>query len=429
MLRPTIAFLAAEVDTTAGGLTTKYSSPSSIEAFGRVNVAWQHFFASPRDTVSVFAELDTAFRIDSSYALPLLMKAYMLDVKSQWAGVEEMVRRVAPLEPEMSKLERAALDLFRADLRGDALARVGIARRLHVLSPGSAEMPLLRVVSALYVGNVAEALTALGETDPTRGMNLVAPTYLEWASVAYHHAGSASLEERAVREELKRFKHHPPATYGLARVYAADNDSRLSELLEDGIPPARDPNDVRDPALEWYELRMFAGRELRAHGYGAEAQKIFTEVVDAIQSGSQRYAPLLEARAFYDAGQFDAARAAFTQILAADSGNVEAMGRLGAIATRAGDLTTARQMDDRLKRVRQPYLMGAPLRYRAAIAMAAGQTDEAVDLLEMAVRQGMRLLDSPPNLTIHLDPDFVGVEKTAAYKAMVQALAEASASK
>lgn len=429
MLRPTIAFLGAEVDTTAGGLTTKYSSPPSLEAFRRVNEAWEHFFESPRDTVSVFAELDTAARLDSTFAIPLLMKAYMLDVKSQWAGVEEIVKRVGPLEPGMSKLERGALDLFKADLRGDALARVGIARRLQVLSPGSAEMPLLRVVSALYIGNVEEALAALAEANPTRGMNLAAPTYLEWASVAYHHAGSASLEERTVREELKRFRHHPPATYGLARVYAAENDARLRELLEDGIPPARDQNDVRDPSLEWYELRMFAARELRAHGYGEEARKLFNEVVAANRSGDRRYTPLMEARAWYDAGQFDAARTAFTAILAADSGNVEAMGRLGAIAARARDLTTVREMDDRLKRVRRPYLMGAALRYRATIAMAQGKTDEAVELLDLAVRQGMRLLDSPPNLTIHLDADFVGLEQTASYKAMVQRLAEASASK
>jgi hypothetical protein len=31
------------------------------------------------------------------------------------------------------------------------------------------------------------------------------------------------------------------------------------------------------------------------------------------------------------------------------------------------------------------------------------------------------------NLTVHLDRDFVGIEKTAAYKAMIRSLTEASA--
>jgi DNA-binding SARP family transcriptional activator/TolB-like protein len=239
MLQPTIAYLGTEVDTSASAMTTRYSSaPPTLEAYQRVNAAWEHFFRSPRDTGGVFAELDTAARLDSTYALPLLMKAYMLDVKSQRRGVGAVVQRVRPLAPRMSKLERAALDLFEADLRGDGLARLTIARRLQALSPGSAEMPLLRVVSALYIGNVTEAIAALDETDPTRGMNLVTPTYLEWAAAAYHHSGSTTLEERTVREELKRFRHHPPATYGLARVYAARDDADLGELVRRGSPPA-----------------------------------------------------------------------------------------------------------------------------------------------------------------------------------------------
>jgi hypothetical protein len=73
-----------------------------------------------------------------------------------------------------------------------------------------------------------------------------------------------------------------------------------------------------------------------------------------------------------------------------------------------------------------PFLMGAPLRWRAAIASVQDRKDEAVALLEAAVRQGHRLMDTPPNLTVHLDADFVGIEKTPAYRAMLQALAESS---
>lgn len=431
MLQPTIAYLGAEVDTSAGGLTTRYSSPPSLEAFQRVNAAWEHFFASPRDTTSVFAELDTAARLDPTYATPLLMKAYMLDVKSQWPGVSEIVQRVRPLAPRMSKMERAALDLFEADLRGDGLARLEIARRLQALSPGSAEMPLLRVVSALYIGNVGEAVAALKETNPTRGMNLVTPTYLEWAAATYHHAGESSLEERAVRDALKRFRHHPPATYGLARVYAARGDRKLGELLGKGIPPARDPNDVRDPAADSIELRLFAGRELRAHGYAAEAKKVFEEVLSRLGTVApdDRARMLRRSRALYEAGDYQSARDGFRQILAVDSTNAEALGRIATASVHLDDLVTARQMEERLKKVGSPFPMGAGLRWRAAIASAQGKTAQAVALLDEAVRQGLRLMDTPPNLTVHLDPDFVGIEKTPDWKAMLQSLADASSAK
>ena len=435
MLKPTIAYLGAEVDTSAGGLTVKYATPNSLEAYRRLSAAWQHFFESPRDTTSVFAELDSAALLDSTYATPLLMKAYMLDVKSQWPGVSEMVRRARPLVPRMSKIERGAMDLFEADLRGDGLARLKIARRLQSYSPGSPEMPLLRVVSALYVGNVAEAIDALDEMNPTRGMNLVTPTYLEWAAAAYHHAGESSLEERTVREELKRFRHHPPATYGLARVYAARNDSDLGELLAKGIPPAKDLKDIRDPRADSIELRLFAGRELRAHGYGAEAKKLFTDMANhfwATTTGPDSL-PLTDrrryARVMYEAEKYQAAMEAFRSLLAADSTDVEAMGRIATSAIRLGDTRTAREMDDRLKNIRRPFVMGAPHRWRAAIAAVEGRSEEAIRLLDMAVRQGHRLMDSPPNLTVHLDADFVGIEKTAAYKAMLQGLTDGSATK
>jgi tetratricopeptide (TPR) repeat protein len=432
MLTPTVAYLGAEVDTSAGGLIVRYSSlPPSLEAHGRVTAAWQHFFETPRDTVGVFAELDTAARLDSTYVVPLLMKAYMLDVKSQWPGVSSIVQRVRPLAPRMSRLEKAVLELFEADLRGDGLDRVEIARRLQALSPGSAEMPLLRVVSAMYIGHVQEALAAINETDPTRGMNLVTPTLLEWSAMTYHHSGSESLEERAVREELKRFKHHPPATYGLARIYAASDDSDLDELLEKGMPPARDANDPRDPVADRIELKAFAARELRSHGYATRARTIFQQLIkDEWQTPPATVVEMKRrARVLYDAGDYTAARTAYEEVMQRDSTDLEALGRIATSALRLGDTVTARRIDERLAKVQRPFLMGANHRWRAAIAAAQGRTAEAVAHLETATRQGLRLMDSPPNLTIHLDPDFVGIEKTAAFKAMLKSLAEASAVK
>ena len=426
MLEPTVAFLRAEVDTSAGGRTTRYSSPTSTPVQERVNAAWQHFFENSSDTASVFAELDAAAKLDSTYPMPPLMKAYMLDVKSQWPSVAQLVERAAPLAPGMSKMEKAALELFQSDLRGDALGRLGIARRLQAMSPGSTEMPLLRVVSALYIGNVAEALAALEDVDATRGMNLVAPTYFEWAAATYHHSGDTRLEERAVRELQKRFRDKPPATFALARLYAANNESDLADVLRRGVPSASD----RDARADSIELRLFAARELRAHGHAAMAKKVFDETVTTFWPGSGTPSTLddrrRQARAVYETGDDHRARALFLAILSSDSTDLEAMGRIGAASARLNDPAMVKAMDDRLRAARGLYLMGGPHKWRAVIASAQGKTDEAVSLLDMGVRQGYRLLDNPPNLTVHLDRDFVGIEKTAPYKAMLQSLTDAS---
>jgi DNA-binding SARP family transcriptional activator/TolB-like protein len=429
MLDPTIGYLRAEVDTTAGGRTTRYSSPTSTAVQVRVNAAWEHFFQNSSDTTAVFSELDAAAKLDSTYPTPLLMKAYMLDVKQQWPGVQRVVAQARPLEPHMSRLEKTALELLESDLHGNSLARVGIARRLQAMSPGSTEMPLLRVVSALYVGNVTEALAALKDVDPTRGMNVKAPTYFDWAGTTYHHSGDEALEEGVAQELEKRFRDKPQAVFALVRLAAARDDADLEKLLGRGVPAGDDRNARADSI----ELWLFAARELRAHGHAAHARSRFAKALATFWPASggteQSLADRRQfARTVYETEDFARARLLFQSILASDSTDLEAMGRIGTASVRLGDPGTARAMDGRLKAAHKPFAAGQSLRWQAAIASAQGKTDEAVSILDMAVRRGLRLLDDPVNLTVHLDRDFVGIEHTAAYKAMVQALTEATKS-
>jgi tetratricopeptide (TPR) repeat protein len=352
----------------------------------------------------------------------------MLDVKSKWPGVQQQVERALPLEPRMSRLEKGALELLKADLQGNQLARLEIARRLQAMSPGSTEMPLLRVVSALYLGDVPEAAIALKDVDPNRGMNLKAAMFFEWSAVTYHHSGDAALEKKAVDELQKRFKHRPQAAWALARLQATTDDGKLDETLRRGVPPDKD-RDIREDSIEFW---LFAARELRAHGHADKANKLFAETVAKFWPPSSPAVASIEdrrrqARAVYETGDDAKARSLFQSILDADSTDLEAMGRIGAASVRLGDVAMARAMDERLARVRGPYLMGGPQRWRAVIASAQGKTEDAVQLLDAAIRQGFRLLDNPVNLTVHLDRDFVGLEKTAAYKAMVQSLTDATA--
>lgn len=428
LLRPTIAYLGAEVDTSAGALMAKSTSPPSLEAFERVSRAWEHFFSSPRDTATVFAALDTAARLDTTYATPLMMKAYILDVKSVWPGVSDAMRRLRTRTARMSKLEKATMELLESDLRGNVLSRYAIAHRMNELSPASAEMPLLMVVSALYTGQAKTAVAALAGTDPNRGMNLVAPQYWEWGALAEHHAGNYAAEGKLAKTGLDRFRHHPPATYAMVRVLAARNDKELRKLVDRGVPPAKDPNDTpRDSVGDRQDLLIYAGRELRAHGFEA-ANGYFTDAAKelaTIPPTATMAQRLRQAHAFYEARDYQRAKTAFAAIVAADTMDIESEGRLATSAVHLGDGPTARRIDAHLAKVNRPFLMGKALRWRASIAAAEGRATDAFGLLEMAVRQGNRLMDTPINLTIHLDQDFVPLLKLPAYAAMLQSLADA----
>lgn len=406
LLPPTMMYLQKSVDTTAGGLTVAQTSPPSLEAYERVSRAWERFFDTPNDTTPVFAALDSAIALDSTYAAPLLMKAYILDVKSQWAGVESIVRRIRRLRPKMSRLESAAFDLFEADLRGDQFHRLAIARRLRELSPASGEIPLLVVVSALYTGRTAEAVAALKAVDPDRGMNLVAPAFLEWSAEAYHAAANFAEERRVAERSVERFHGHPATTTTWVRVLATSNDKELSNVVDRGIP--RRGQQRRDSILDRLDLLLIAGREQRAHGHAGAARYFSLAAAEAQRIPLTAPTSLLRrvAHVHYEAANWTRAREAFAELSRRDTMDVESLGRLATSALRAGDQATASQIDRKLAALDRPFLMGSHVRWRANIAGVAGRDADALALLESAVRQGHRLFDTPLNLTVHLDGDY-----------------------
>jgi hypothetical protein len=136
-------------------------------------------------------------------------------------------------------------------------------------------------------------------------------------------------------------------------------------------------------------------------------------------------ARLRQAHAFYEAKDYGRAKAAFASIVATNPADIRSEGRLGTAAAHLGDHTTASRIDAHLASMKQPLLMGLPVRQRANIAAVEGRTDEAISLLERSVRQGHRLLDTPLLLTVHLDGDWLPIRKLPAYAAMMQSLAEA----
>ena len=428
LLKPIVTYLAQAVDTTAGGRIVSNASPPSLESFERLSRAWEHFFAAPRDTVSVFAELDTAARLDATYATPMVMKGYILDVKSQWKQLNDVVKRLRPLVPRMSRIERAAMDLYEADLRGDIMQRLVIAQRLRELSPGSTEVPLLMVMSALYAGRPADAVKTLPTIDPDRGINLGTFIYWEWSALAYHEAGEYAAEDEAAKTGYKRFRYDAPMSYAMVRSLARRSDSDLRSFVDHGIPVSNSSSALKpDPFGDRIDLLLLAGRELRAHGHPEAATSYFAQASSELSTLPPN-APVdqrrRQAHAWYEAGDYARARQAFKSLFEEDTLDIEAEGRMAAAAAHLGDSATVKKVELHLRTMKRPFLMGAALRWRANLAAIRGNRAEACGLIEQAVRQGLRLLDTPVNFTIHVDGDFAGVLGSPEYKALLQTLAE-----
>jgi DNA-binding SARP family transcriptional activator/TolB-like protein len=427
IIPPTLLFLRTFVDPSAGAATTSQATIPSFESFERLSRAWERFFASPGDTAAIFAELDSAHTLDSTYAAPLLMKGYILDVKAQWPPVNRIVQQVRPFAAGLSRFEREALALMEADLRGDALRRLDIAQELRASSPGSAEVPLLVVASALYVGRPRDAVAAVQGTDPDRGINLKSSVYWEWRSTAQHAAGLYSDEEYSARSGLARFRRDASMTFAVARTLAARNDPALADFVARGIPASRGPDAaIRDSTGDRQDMLLFVSQELRAHGFDAEAgaylQRLNAELAQTAQP-LPRATLWRKASALYDAGDYSRARELYARLAQSDSLDVDAEGREAVAAAHLHDFAAAARIDSHLAEMNRPFIHGRHLRWRASIAAARGEADDAIALLEAAVRQGFRLIDTPTQLTIHLDSDFRDLQKTPAFQSMMSRLA------
>lgn len=394
--------LAAWADTAPGAGTTGLITPPSVEAYRHARSGWEMFFQSPADTSAAFAEFAHALKLDSAYTTPRLMRAYILDVKDKWSDLAKAVAELDSRRVRMGPVELEALALYEADLRGNLADRLRASRALLTLSPGSADMALLVAVSASYLQRPEEVLEVLRHSNPDRGINVFAPMYWAWRAEAEHSLGKFDEEQKSAAELTSRFPGQLYGAQAMARALAARGDTAAlaSHMRRAGFLGTTTSADGRTVAL-------LAARELRAHGLPAPAKVLLARIAAIPPGGNaSRDDRSKYALALYDAGDLVKARAEYTALLAADPRDLDVLGRLGAIAVRAGDSTTARQVDEKLAAWAEPYALGRPEYWRAHLAALRGRGSDAVGLLHRALQKGYRAMDLNI-VTLHEEPDFM----------------------
>jgi DNA-binding SARP family transcriptional activator/TolB-like protein len=410
------AAMMASTDSTAGGSTASLAAPPSVEAYEHASRGWEMFFERPSDTAAAFAELARASALDSSYNAPLLMRAYILDVKGQWPALARIVAMLNQRRATMGRAERETMALFEADLRGDLLGRLRASRAMVQLSPGSPDMALLVALSASYLNRFAEADASLAATSPERGINRVSPMYWAWRSLAQHRLGRFDEELASAGAAAESFPASPEiyvTTY--LRAFAARGattsiDSVLAKAGFDGANPD-------DRAIS---LAMLAARELRAHDHEADAMRIATRLGQiAALPRRARENSALQAELLYEAGEITKARTVYASLGAAKPNDLDVVGRLGTIAARTGDSLAMRAIEKRLADWRGPYAFGEATLWRARIEALSGRSAEAVTLLHAAIAQGYRPTELGV-ITLHDDMDFTPLWKDQAFRELVR---------
>ena len=252
-------------------------------------------------------------------------------------------------------------------------------------------------------------------TNPDVGINQVSPMYWAWRAASEHALARYDDELLSAAQEARRFPGTPTAAMSRARAYAAMGriGSLASVLGRAGLNTAV-------PGWGARNLALIAGRELRAHGHEGHSAALFKRVAALPVGGKASRGELHQhALALYESGALPEARTAYASLASNSSGDIEAVGRIGAIAARTGDSATVRVVDQRLREWRMPYAFGAPTWWRAHLAALSGNGGEAVTLLHSAMQQGARPTDIGI-VTLHEDGDFKALWKEASFRELIR---------
>src|SRR5687767_5391892 len=146
------------------------------------------------------------------------MQAYFHSEWREWAAVDSMVRLVARRGSPLAPMERAALDMVRAELHGDPHGQLRAARELARVAPGSVEAEVHVAHMAVGLNRPREALVALDGVDPERGVLLVVPFYFNRRTASLHALGEHREELAAARRGHARFPNRSTVLLTLARA-------------------------------------------------------------------------------------------------------------------------------------------------------------------------------------------------------------------
>lgn len=314
-------------------------------------------------------------------ALDHLQRAVLLDSTFKWAELQLAAawlnlfedKHADPLRDELDRerdllnpLQRAWLDWMLAMKVEDQPARYRAISSAARLAP---ERFLYEVAwSAAGLNRPLEAkhvLERLGANSPYNGGTT---SYWRWLTRSHHGLGDYTGELAAARRARQypmapitamSFECIALAAMGRLRQVRLLVDTALTLQTDRGTSPRQL---MAESGTSPAQLMILCAEELRAHGFEDAAMELVARALEwyRAQPASAMLDPTRRfdvATAFYDARDWPAAEAAFRSLVAEYPDNFVYLGRLGTVAARRGDVTTARQILERFDAFRNTLPM------------------------------------------------------------------------
>jgi hypothetical protein len=383
-------------------LWSKASQPPSYESYRHYLTGIELFTRG--ELRRAIPALLRAAGSDSRYAHALVAVAVSHAGLDEWASVDSIARALDANGGSLSPVDRSDVDWLLALARGDRYGAWQAARVSGALAPGTFAN-VQSGLEALSVNRVGEAVATLSAIDLPHSELANWQPYWHYLTVALHLSGDHTAELREARRARRLNPGAPESIVYEMRAFSASGlpDSALARLADLATLP---PSPRRDHGSLFREAAL----DLRRHGHAAAAKRVLERGLawyDARPVMDDR-ARLARARFLYDLERWTEARTLLDGLLAGANKSPgrgrlepeELHGLLGVIAVRQSRASDAASSDAVLAGMREPYTFGEPEVWRAAIAAARGDKEQAVDHLRSALARGKRF-----SMSLHVAPE------------------------
>ena len=342
-----------------------------------------------------------AAELDTNFVSALLFAAFASATGGGWELADSLSRVVYARRDRLHPLEGFLLDWVIGMTDGNYEVALDAVRQGVVVAP-SPEMHTLVSMTALSLNRPREALNALEQIDPERG--LMRGYFLHWTNLttALHQLGEHRRELAEARRGEQMYPGNPWMTVNVIRALVAlGRTEEAVEVLGEHPQP---------PPIHWMpaaEDALITALELTAHGYNEEAEAVRNWALEWFDSLDQSTLaePLYQygrARLLYLHGRYDEAESLFQDLTVQSPDSVGYLGYRGSIAARRGDRDMAIQISDSLESLDRPFRFGGIPYWQARIAAVLGNRELAIIKLRQALDEGFQVLES-----LHRDGDLV----------------------
>jgi len=383
----TVGGLASLVDPRLSSWVRVASKPPSYEAY-REFVTGQSIWGSDRR--GALRHFLRATALDSTFYAARVEAAILHRLVGECQRTEAIAADLDAVRNELAPYEHHVLDGQVAQCRGEWQRAYDEARAVADLRPRSAFLEYSLALQAMQLGRFMEAKDLLGRHRLEQGVAEVGPNFALVYAQVLSATGDASHGIDVARWSRARSPSYARAWVLEATLLARDGHPEQAEHLVDTmlVRPLAPSSTVASG------LRRVSAA-LIARGDTAAGRRTLTRALGALDAMARRQGdrslPLERAEILYELGRHGDAQAAFADLAASDSANVDLRGYTGLVAATCDDSTDVDVADHWLATSRTPYTFTRTL-YRARIAASLGRRAQALTFLTAALDEGGRFM-------------------------------------